>query len=455
MNNSDRSTSIIVNDKFREFAMRIATVAQDTNPNNLVNIRIMTEYSYYHRELANFCKVNNYGNIPKPCDNLHFVALLSYPIAFISSFESFEQLNIYFRAGAGCDLYNLRAHHGESDFEFIRLDENGDEARTARVTCICNQPLQNVYVFENKMTCISFQIGCECNITYGIINHEAKEFKEKLKGFKEHNKEVRKNLPPGHYEKLRQQRKLEKEQLREEKDLEKKLKKLTKTSPYNKYDIVSCHVCNERDVCTKTYNLWLCQVCVSEEQITAQHCEKRQTMLKITLGREYLYNCDNCDAIISNVLGGATKHLCRRCVKSHKIYNCNRCYDSVLVKIENKYKYCSECDEVLIASCKDCRDGIFINDEMKDGLCEECYDKPIVNECSSCDKEFVVSRQEYWKTQCKQCYREMKRHETKQSYTPEMHECELCSTPYVRDAEWKTKCYPCATKKSKPTFRNL
>ena len=51
--------------------------------------------------------------------------------------------------------------------------------------------------------------------------------------------------------------------------------------------------------------------------------------------------------------------------------------------------------------------------------------------------------------------REMKRHETKQSYTPEMHECELCSTPYVRDAEWKTKCYPCATKKSKPTFRNL
>ena len=131
----NNTTSIVMDDKFKKFAIKLAIQVQD--PNDLYYLTKQSRYDKFHEELRAYF-ISNYGKKPTQTDNLAFMLILTYPEKMIGNFDSVVDLNLLFGEQG-------TKQGRESDFEVTGFDIRDQDD----TTCICNEPLTNVYYFRN------------------------------------------------------------------------------------------------------------------------------------------------------------------------------------------------------------------------------------------------------------------------------------------------------------------
>jgi hypothetical protein len=241
-------TNIVLNDEFKCLVLQQIVTAQDSNsPFYLSNL---TSYELYHDYLrAHFLR--KYNKKPTQTDNLAFILLLTYPPQMVQTFKNFKDLKFAFN--------NITE---DSDFESsgFQIDETGT------TTCICNEPIKNVHIFQNKYSGISVQLGSVCNDRYGLISKNDEKYKstcKKIKEAKERKKEREEGLPEGYFKNERKKSKEQKEEEKIKKNMEKDLNKLNKRS--KEYDINSCLFCEKKCIYKLNLKLCICSECISEK----------------------------------------------------------------------------------------------------------------------------------------------------------------------------------------------
>jgi hypothetical protein len=125
------NTNIILDSQFKELVYKQCEIAQ--NPHSMFYLSKLSSFEIYHDELKKYLKIK-FNKKPTQTDNLAFILLLTYPISMIKVFQSFKDLKLAFNS----DL-------DESDFKDMgfTIDE------TMFSTCICNEPLMNIHIFQN------------------------------------------------------------------------------------------------------------------------------------------------------------------------------------------------------------------------------------------------------------------------------------------------------------------
>jgi len=398
-------------------------------------------YEIYHQPLAEYFK-KKYNKKPTQTDNLAFILLLSYPERMILQFTSFKDLKLAFS--------NCKA---ESDFESIGFELGNDEEEH---TCICNEPIKNIHIFRNKFSGMNFQIGCICNLRYGLISKDDPNFKstcKKIKELKEREKERAENLPEGYYENERKQKKILKEQnkqiKKEEKIMKNELKQMKQEdklvrqfekecknqlkeknkSGQGSYVSKKCYLCKRDGIYKYTIRLCICSNCVSTD-----YKIKRQIINGNI--RNALQDCLNCDSRFINT-GTGSNDLCQKCNKEVKIKGCKLCNERFIVGINKDDAYCDVCDENLI-NCLDCKRDL-LKSQSQNSMCYKCNHRfknnIAVKNCEYCEDEFEIRENEKWKTCCSECYFDNRI----------LEKCNSCHDYFekMKNETWKKVCKTC------------
>ena len=190
-------TNIILDDAFKELLYKTINLTQD--PTSMFNLNRLCSYEMYHILLEkHFIKF--YGKKPTQTDNLAFILLLTYPKQHIARLNKIDDLKLAF---------NNRLE--ESDFIAKGFEIN--EGFGSGPTCICNENIMYIHIFQNIYSGINIQLGSVCNERYGLINKSDPHYKsncKKITEYKERAKERNEGKPEGYYENERNDRKREK-----------------------------------------------------------------------------------------------------------------------------------------------------------------------------------------------------------------------------------------------------
>jgi hypothetical protein len=433
--NLDR-TNIILNDDFKELLYKTIVFAQDYT--SISYLSKLHSYEIYHNLLEkHFIKF--YGKKPTQTDNLAFMLLLTYPKEHISRLRKIDDLKLAF---------NNRSE--ESDFisKGFTINQGFGEA-----TCICNEDIMYVHIFQNIYSGISIQLGSVCNTRYGLINKNDPAYKSnciKIKEYKEREKERNEGKPEGYYANEKNDRKREKEEIKlmkiEEnitkkniKILNKEFKKLEKDSP-GKFIKTKCIYCkteyiHNRDTCGPH----ICSKCCSNERknMKAQINDKIvATVNKIvaTVRTDY---CDYCE--LKHIFNDENE-LCKICREIVELKKCLICKEQFCIGKNTRDDYCSEECKNKIITCIDCRIDVY-RDVARDqeGRCKICYhrfkNKLAVIECIYCRDNFEVPEKDKWRKSCSKCFKE----------NITCYDCISCKKSFKKlpHEEWRKMCTNC------------
>jgi len=403
-------TNIILNSEFKEFVYKQMEIAQDIH--SMFYLSKLSTFEIYHDELKKYFKLN-YNKKPTQTDNLAFILLLSYPKFMVERFQSFKDLKLAFKS-----------ENGESDFKDIdfAIDE------TMFSTCICNENLMYIHVFQNIHSGINIQLGSVCNERYGLISKHDPNYKstcKKINECKEKIKERKEGKPEGFYENERKRK-------REEKEVEKEFKKLEKKNP-GEYKSSNCIICDSCTIFKSNDKICICSKCVSIET----RMNKCRINNKIKLIRK---DCAYCEEEFITYYG---KKLCITCDKIVKIKYCQMCSNEFCVGTKKDDIYCDECEDSIIKCMNEsCRTMIYKNSNQS-GRCNNCHrrfiNKLILFECKYCKNEFEVSENQKWRTCCRDCYKKKL----------EPHKCTECHEFFKRLPleTWRKVCSDCYSKR--------
>ena len=413
-------TKIILDIEFKELVYKQSEIAQ--NPRSMFYLSKLSTFEIYHDELKEFFKIK-YNKKPTQTDNLAFILLLTYPIYMIERFQTFKDLKLAFNSETD-----------ESDFKDIgfAIDE------TMFSTCICNEPLRNIHIFQNIHSGINIQLGSICNERYGLISKHNSNYKSTCKKIiecKEHMKERKEGLPKGFYEKERIRKREEKEIEKNKKKLEKELEKLNKKNP-GTYITTICLICIKEKIFHYTDKICICEKCNSS--IIKQRVQKSRIINMIKKIKKDCYYCEN------EFISYYGKNLCNKCEKIVKINDCVMCHYPFCIGIIKNDIYCDVCEEKII-KCTTCDFMIYKEtSKIQKGRCNDCYrrfmNKLILMECKYCEDKYEVSENQKWRTCCNECYKK----------NIEPYKCIKCDIYFKRlpEEQWRKFCPDCYAKRS-------
>lgn len=417
-------TSIILDAEMKELIIKWLNIAQD--PNSGFYISAQTSYEIYHDVLKDFM-VKKYNKKPTQTDNLAFVLLLTYPEHMIRNFTSMKDLKLAFN--------NI----GEES-DFISKGFAIVPTKTSANTCICNEHIQNIHIFQNIHSGINCNLGSVCNNRYGLISKTNPEYKsngKKIKEYKENEKERREGLPEGFYEKERQDKKQKKEEdklkkleEKESKKREKELKNKNKKQP-GSFKITNCTVCNKESI-YKINEIKICSSCIPSK------IKLMRYDLNIDIrGNNSYKDCVNCNCEFIDIKNNT--QLCVVCDEKWCLEKCKMCPEKFLKQKTVNDLYCIDCDEK-ITKCIDCKKDILKPSE-RCGNCDHKFKNNLDSIiCKYCKKEEFVKKGETWKKNCKDCYKKLV--VTKQCITSNCYN----TVTVMPDDSWKTKCNTCCKK---------
>jgi len=413
-------TNIILDSEFKELVYKVIKYAQDTK--SMFYLSKLFTFEIYHDELKEYFKVN-YNKKPTQTDNLAFILLLSYPKFMVERFQTFKDLKLAFNSDTN-----------ESDFKDIGFKINEEYGfGLTTYTCICNEPLMYIHVFQNVHSGINIQLGSICNERYGLISKYDPNYKsvcKKINECKENIKERKDGLPQGFYENERKRKREEKRVESHKKEIEKELNKMNKKLP-GTYSTSNCINCNAYTIYKLSEKINICRICISFEQK-----EKKSNI--ITQIKKINRDCFYCEKVFISIYGN---NLCITCEKIVKIKDCIMCFNKFCLGIKNDDIYCDICEENII-KCITCKKMIYKNINLL-GRCSDCYqryiNKLILIECEYCEDEFEVSENQKWRICCPNCYKN----------NLESHKCEKCSTHFKRlpHETWRKVCSNCYSKR--------
>jgi hypothetical protein len=303
-------------------------------------------------------------------------------------------------------------------------------------TCICNEHLRYIHIFQNIHSGINIQIGRICNDRYGLISKHNSNYKstcKKINECKEQIKEKKEGLPKGFYENDRKRK-------REEKEIEKELKKLNKKNP-GSYISSMCIYCESIGIYKTNDKICICSKCIPE---TIKIYKLRINLYINKLLKDCVY-CEKEFIQITNKNKNASTSLCIKCENIVKIKTCEMCKCEFCIGIKNNDNYCDECEENIIKCINsDCNIILYkFNSKQQSGRCNDCYrrfiNKLIIKKCIYCEENFEVIEIQKWRTCCSSCYKN----------NLESYICTVCQKPFKRlsNESWRKECSNCYSKK--------
>ena len=423
-------TSIQINDiEFKKLAIKYSKIAQDPRGERGF-LSVLKRYEMYHEPLKEFF-IKTQGKKPTQCDNLTFVALLTYTEKQINNFTSVKDIKLSFNNSIG-----------DSDFESTGFHVGGDIRDN---TCICNKNILYVHRFRNKYTGITINIGSDCNELYGLISKDDPNYKSTCKKIEEHKekeKEKAEGKPEGFYENERAMKKLEKEEEKERKErekeikkMEKEIKKLNKTYGSNVCESRKCVLCEKSIIYnTRDCDVQICSKCSKNEDKKDKIITNKQIK---NIKMEECLNCDKKSCFIKN-------DLCKECHKICKLNKCKMCPERFVSELTSDDLYCPPCEENII-KCIDCKNvDVLKNKNMRCYKCDfKFVNKITTKKCQHCDDKFDVDEKNKWMTYCEECRK--KGNYKKKLVSNFCQHCE-CLFTVTEENKWRSYCNDCCKK---------
>ena len=412
-------TNIILDTEFKELVYKQIEIAQNTH--SMFYLSKLSTFEIFHDELKEYFKIK-YNKKPTQTDNLAFILLLTYPIYMIERFQTLKDLKLAFNSETD-----------ESDFKDIgfALDE------TMFSTCICNESLMYIHIFQNIHSGINIQLGSICNGRYGLISKSNPNHKsncQKIKECKEQIKERKEGLPEDFYKNDRKRKREEKESEKNKKKLEKELEKLNKKNP-GSYISSLCIYCKSIGIYNSRDKICFCSNCVPG----TLKIDKLRINLYI---KRLLKDCVYCE---EEFISNKNTSLCKKCENIVKIKSCGMCKCDFCISKNKNDVFCDICEDNIVKCINSNCDVMIYKDVFKkqSGRCNNCYrrfiNKLILIKCNYCEDNFEIPENQKWRTCCPSCYKN----------NLESHKCIKCDIYFKRlsQEQWRKFCHDCYVKR--------
>jgi hypothetical protein len=348
-------------------------------------------YCIYWIKLTKFM-AKYYEKTPEKPDKFIFLLLLTYPKSYILQLKSFLQLKIAFN-----ELNDDRNNSDNSDFSCIsyRHDEENDNSHT----CICSQPIENIYEFENNLSGVCFNVGSVCNNRHRVISENDEQYKLMQRAARDRKDEIKNGWPQGYKE---NQRSI-KNQQRAEKN--KSISSSESETEVIKYTINNrCIICQkDKIIYSPTNSGSINGIC----SCVPNNIKKKSKKLNKQILKEiHTISCLNCKQETRKI---KNNKLCSICIQNKKASVCFKCNIDFTSPISIDTKFCNICIST-VRNCIDCNDYIMSVETYKTRCCD-CFKQNkqsqshIYIECCDCgDDVLIPERDKEWRKSCSSCF---------------------------------------------------
>jgi len=390
-------TTLIWNEEFKKLILSCMN-----EPDFIIKFSNPENYCIYWIKLDKFME-RYYRKTPEKPDKFIFLLLLTYPIKYILQLKSFLQLKIAFN-----ELDDVRNISENSDFtcSSYRHDDENDDSHT----CICSQPIENVFEFENNLSGICFNVGSVCNKRHQVVSENDEQYKLMQRALRDRKDEIKNGWPQGYKENQREIKKG-----KERKNITNSSSK--SESETNKYNINNrCIVCQKDKIIYSPANSssinGICS-CIPNRIKKNTKILNKQILKEIQT-----FSCLNCKQETRKL---ENNKLCTLCVQSKKTSICLKCNICFISPINVDNKFCHTCIST-VRNCIDCEDYIMSAESYKT-RCTNCFKQNkktqnhIYIECCECkDDVLIPEADKEWRKTCSSCFLKAK------------GDCEKCSS---------------------------
>jgi hypothetical protein len=346
-------------------------------------------YCIYWTKLIKFMAENYNGKTPEKPDKFIFLLLLTYPKSYILQLKSFLQLKIAFN--------ELNDDHNNSDnSDFTCISYRHDDENDGSHTCICSQPIENVFEFENNLSGVCFNVGSVCNKRHRVISENDEQYKLMQRASRDRKDEIKNGWPQGYKENQR--------------SIKKQLKAEKQSSSESETETIKYTINNRCIMCQKDKIIYtpaggsgingICS-CVPNKIK-----KKSKNLNKQILKEIQTLSCLNCKQETRKLKGNK---LCTVCVQIKDAEVCLKCKIDFTAPINTDPKFCNDCIST-VRNCLDCNDYIMTPETYKT-RCTNCFkknkqsQKHIYIECIECGDDVLISESEKeWRKNCSICF---------------------------------------------------
>jgi len=375
-------TTLIWNEAFKQLILSCMN-----EPDFITNFANPENYCIYWIKLIKFMAENYNGKTPEKPDNFIFLLLLTYPKSYILQLKSFLQLKIAFN--------ELNADRNISDnSDFTCASYRHDDT-----TCICSQPIENIYEFENNLSGVCFNVGSVCNKRHRVISENDEQYKLMQRAARDRKDEIKNGWPQGYKE---NQRSIKKQQKAE--------KNKSSSSSESETEAIKYTINNRCIICQKDKIIYSPANSSSINGICScvpNNIKRKSKKLNKQILKEIqTISCLNCKQETRKI---KNNKLCSVCVQIKKASVCLKCNIDFTAPIKADSKFCNVCIPT-IRNCLDCNNYIMTPETYKT-RCTDCFkknkqsQKHVYIECCECGDDVLIPElDKEWRKTCSSCF---------------------------------------------------
>jgi hypothetical protein len=380
-------TTLIWNEVFKQLILSCMN-----EPDFIIKFANPANYCIYWIKLTKFMAKYYDGKTPEKPDKFIFLLLLTYPKSYILQLKSFLQLKIAFN-----ELNDDHNNSDNSDFTCAsyRHDDENDDSHT----CICSQPIENVFEFENNLSGVCFNVGSVCNKRHRVISENDEQYKLMQRAARDRKDEIKNGWPQGYKE---NQRSIKKQQRTE--------KNKSRSSSESETESINYTINNRCIMCQKDKIIYSPTNSSSINGICScvpnKIKKKSKKLNKQILKEIQTISCLNCKQETRKL---KNNKLCSICIEIKKIDVCLKCKIDFTAPINTDPKFCNDCISK-VRNCLDCDDYIMSPETYKT-RCADCFkqnkqsQKHIYIECIECSDDVLISETDKeWRKSCSSCF---------------------------------------------------
>ena len=377
-------TTLIWNEVFKNL---ILTCMDE--PDFIIKFSNPENYCIYWIKLTKFMGRYYNGKTPEKPDKFIFLLLLTYPKSYILQLKSFLHLKIAFN--------ELNDDHNNSDnSDFTCASYRHDDENDGSHTCICSQPIENVFEFENNLSGVCFNVGSVCNKRHRVISENDEQYKLMQRASRDRKDEIKNGWPQGYKE---NQRSIKKQQRAEKQSSSESETEAIKYTINNR-----CIMCQkDKIIYTPTGGSGINGICSC---IPNKIKKKSKNLNKQILKEIKTLSCLNCKQETRKLKGNK---LCTVCVQIKDAEVCLKCNIDFSAPINTNPKFCNDCIST-VRSCLDCNDYIMSPETYKT-RCTDCFkqnkqfQKHIYIDCVECGDDVLIPElDKEWRKTCSSCF---------------------------------------------------
>ena len=394
-------TTLIWNEKFKQLILSCMN-----EPDFIIKFSNPENYCIYWIKLEKFMARYYNGKTPEKPDKFIFLLLLTYPKSYILQLNSFLQLKIAFNEIN--DDVNI-----SDNSDFTCASYRHDDENDGSHTCICSQPIENVFEFENNLSGVCFNVGSVCNKRHRVVSENDEQYKLMQRAARDRKDEIKNEWPQGYKENqraIKKQLKVGKNKYISGSDSETEAETI-------KYTISNrCIICQKDKVIYNPANSsninGICSCVPNSIKKKAKNLNKQ------ILKEIQTVTCLNCNQETRKIINNK---LCSICIQIKKTTACLKCNIDFVSPTNIDAKFCHICIST-IRKCIDCNDYIMSPETYKT-RCTDCFkqnkqtQKHIYIECDECgDDVLIPETDKNWRKSCSICFLKTK------------NTCEKCSS---------------------------